>query len=133
MHGEGNEVTKEDAERLMIKFCLEMATIREKNAIPLNRIFNADQTGLFYQKLPNRTYCLITERQTVRGVKRMKDKERITVMLYTYAAGDKLPLSFVGTAKKPKCFRFCDNKPPADYTDQKNAWFDQVVTDWWFI
>lgn len=45
--------------------------------------------------------------------------------------GDKAPLSLVGTAKKPVCFRLCDNKPPIHYTNQDSAWFDKSITRWW--
>jgi hypothetical protein len=52
----------------------------------------------------------------------MKDKNRITVMVYTAADGSKVPLLIVGRSKMPVCFRICENnKPPLPYDDQENA------------
>ena len=43
-----------------------------------------------------------------------------------------MPLSIVGKPKNPVCFSLCENgKPPIPYTNQRNAWFDVDVTEWW--
>ena len=65
------------------------------------------------------------------GVKAMKDKNRITIMVCISATGQKVPLSVVGKAHRPQCWDLCDNKPPISYTSQSNAWFDRKVTKWW--
>ena len=58
------------------------------------------QTGLFYQKLPNRIYVDKSKKNDyAAGAKQMKDKTRITLMVGTVADGTKVPLSIVG---KPK-------------------------------
>jgi len=79
----------------------------------MKRIYNADQTGLFYQKLPNRIYVDKDLKKDCAGAKQM-------------------PLSLVGKAKNPRCFDHLDN-PPMAYKDQKNAWFDQKITIWWIF
>jgi hypothetical protein len=104
----------------------------EKYNVPFERLYNADQTGLFFNKMPNRIY-LDKDNADFRGVKQMKSKDRVTLMVCTSAAGEKAPLLMVGTAKLPLCFKFlCPNgKPPMPYTDQVNAWFTKEVTIYW--
>ena len=102
----------------------------EKYNISLNRIYNADQTGLFFNKLPNRIY-VDKAAKDYRGVKQMKSKDRVTLMVATSATGEKIPLFMVGKAKSPECFRLCDGKPPLPYYHQANAWFDKDVTVHW--
>jgi DDE superfamily endonuclease/Tc5 transposase DNA-binding domain len=104
----------------------------EKFNVPPERIYNADQTGLFYQKLPNRIYVDKSKKTGYAGAKQMKDKTRITLMVCTAADGSKVPLSIVGKPKKPQCFRLCENEtPPMAYMNQISAWFDKHVTLWW--
>jgi len=96
-------------------------------------VWNADQTGLYYRKLPDRIYVDKDRKNSVRGVKAMKDKSRITIMVCISAEGEKAPLSVVGKPVSPECFRLLNNrnKPPLAYTHQGNAWFDREVTVWW--
>lgn len=42
-------------------------------------------------------------RNDIKSVKQMKDKNRITVMVYA-SPGKKGPLAIVGTAAEPRCF-----------------------------
>ena len=96
-------------------------------------VYNADQTGLFFQKLPNSLYVHKDNKKKYTGTKKMKDKARITLMVCTAADGSKLPLALVGKPKKPRCFNLLSNpsSPPIAYTSQRNAWFDRKVTTWW--
>lgn len=48
-------------------------------------IFNAEQTVLFYAALPNRTF-VVGEHRSLRGVKKMASKARITLMLAASAS-----------------------------------------------
>jgi predicted DNA-binding protein YlxM (UPF0122 family) len=58
-----------------------------------NDIYNADETGLFYKALPNRS--LVTAKDTCKGGKR--SKERFTVLLCTNMTGtDKLKPFLIG-------------------------------------
>jgi hypothetical protein len=63
----------------------------------------------------------------------MKDKNRITLMVCISASGALLPVSVIGTAARPECFKLLDNsaKTPLSYHNQANAWFDKQVTNWW--
>lgn len=88
LHGEANDIDANTASSLMTQFrntlhalCAANGFIGEDGAYDYSRIYNADQTGLFYQKLPNRIYCRKEDRKSLSGVKQMKDKSRVTVML----------------------------------------------------
>jgi hypothetical protein len=96
LHGEANEIDEETAEDEMRKFRVDLKTLMEEHDIGPERVFNADQTGLFYLKLPNKMYCIVAERKTIKGVKQMRDKNRVTAMVCTSAAGAKVPLALVG-------------------------------------
>lgn len=130
LSGEAEEMDVAEAEALMKEFRERVKRVCEEFGIGAECIYNADQTGLYYRKLPNRIYVKKAERKTARGVKQMKDKDRVTIMVCTSATGKKLPLAMVGTAKTPHCFRLVDSVPMA-YTHQSKGWFDRTVTIWW--
>ena len=99
--------------------------------IGLNGIYNADQFGLLYKQYPNRVIIDKNERSTFRGVKAMKDKNRISIMACTNAIGEKVPLAVCGKHKKPLCFNN-ETVLPCPYTNQTNAWYSRDVMRWWF-
>lgn len=131
--GEAGDVDLVAAATSMQIFRSELDDICSSHDIPMERIFNANQTGLYHQKLPNNMYFRKNERSTIRGSKIMKDKNRITVMVCTSAAGDKVHLAVIGKAKRPTCWDLCGNKPPIAYNNQDNAWFDRTITVWWIL
>jgi DDE superfamily endonuclease/Tc5 transposase DNA-binding domain len=133
LHGEADDMLPEQRIKIVEDWKKDtFHPLIEKYNVPTNCIYNADQTGLFYQKLPNRIYVDKTQKKSYAGAKQMKDKTRITLMVCTAADGSKVPLSIVGKPAKPVCFRLCENdKPPLAYTSQANAWFDKDVTLWW--
>ncbi|GFX59500.1 tigger transposable element-derived protein 1 [Trichonephila clavipes] len=57
----------------------------EKEGYRPQQIFNCDRTGLFWKRMPNRTYIKIDEK-SVPGHKPMKD--RLTLLLEANASGD---------------------------------------------
>ena len=67
----------------------------------LRDIYNADEFGLFYEYLPNKTYQLKPE--TWSGGK--LNKIHITGLAVANAIGDKLPMFVIGKAGKPWCFK----------------------------
>eukprot|EP00731_Ephydatia_muelleri_P034635 Em0069g10a len=73
-----------------------------------NNVFNMDELGLFYRAIPQYSYLLESEgdkRQHGRGTKRMKAKDRLTVVLCAIATGTvKISPVVVGSARKPRCF-----------------------------
>jgi hypothetical protein len=132
LHGEANNMSEEARADIMKVWCVDFHRILEEKEIRPPCLYNGDQTGLYYQKLPNRIYVDAAKKDDYSGVKQMKDKTRITIMVCTASDGTKVPLSVVGKPKKPVCFRLSDDgKPPLTYTNQRNAWFDRNITMWW--
>jgi DDE superfamily endonuclease len=101
-----------------------------------DHIFNMDEAHLFYKALPTRTYEFIADsemdkRQVGRGVKSLRARDRLTLVLCCNATGSqKIDPLLIGTAKKPLCFR--DGQPPVPYIHQTNAWMDRnIYLHWW--
>ncbi|GBL81922.1 Tigger transposable element-derived protein 6 [Araneus ventricosus] len=93
-----------------------------KDCIPRD-IFNADETGLFFNLLPDKTL-------TVKGENCQEGKfpkMRLTVLLCTNADGsEKLTPLVIGRAKKPRCFKNVKSLS-TDYTWNKKARMTQSV------
>ena len=97
----------------------------------LNQIFNCDETGLCYRLLPKKTLASACETKADGG---KKAKDRIMVNACANIAGEiKMPLLFIGKAKKPRCFRGINvDGLPVVYRNQKNAWVDSNIFYEWF-
>ncbi|GFV70037.1 tigger transposable element-derived protein 1 [Trichonephila clavipes] len=63
----------------------ELAKIIEDGGYSADQVFNADETGLYWKKLPNRTY-IAKDEKTASGHKASKD--RVTLLLCSNASGD---------------------------------------------
>ncbi|EGD80193.1 hypothetical protein PTSG_13111 [Salpingoeca rosetta] len=125
LHGEAGSVDEETAATAMAEFKQAVSATSITNP---QFVFNADETGLFYQTLPSRLYVSRSER-SVRGVKQMAAKARLTIMTATSAAGEKVPLFSVGKSRRPMCLR--DDFPPVRYTSQASAWFDTDMANYY--
>ena len=133
LHGEANDMTDDECAVLMVPWRKELQDLCEELGVGPECLHNADQSGLFYQKLPN-SLCVDKDREKeFAGTKVMKEKTRITIMVCTAANGDKLPLAIIGKPKMPHCLKLPVDKtnPPMPYAHQSNAWFDKHVTVWW--
>ena len=108
------------------------------NAIPeilqdydLNDIFNADETGLFYKLIPNRTY----EKSNIKPAALTKVKDRVSVLLCSNATGLEKKIPWViGKHLKPRCFKSV-NSLPVIYRANSNAWmarliFEEFIVGW---
>ena len=100
----------------------------------MNDIYNADETALYYQCLPQGTYILKTE-NNARGSK--GSKKRVTVLLCTNANGtDKFNPMLIGNAENPRCFKNIQkDNLPVIYRSNKNAWmtaklFEEFLELW---
>ena len=80
----------------------------------LKDIFNAEEFGLFYQCLPNKTYHF--KGQKCSGGK--INKVRLTGMAAGNAIGEKLPMFVIGKPKTPCCFKRI-KKLPCKYKWQR--------------
>ena len=85
----------------------------------LEDIFNADEFGLFYQALPNKTLHLKCDK-CVGG---KHSKIRLTVMAVANSMGDKSLLFVIGKSARSRCFIGVKNIP-CRYWSQKKSWMD---------
>ncbi|UYV66540.1 TIGD6 [Cordylochernes scorpioides] len=93
-------------------------------------IYNADETGLFFQLIPDRT--LAHKDENCRGVKRMK--QRITVLLCCNSTGtDKRRLLIIGKSAKPRCFRNFSPHFYCTYTSNSKAWMTSSIFQEWLL
>ena len=92
----------------------------------LEDIFNADEFGLFYQCLPNKTINLKSEKCS--GGK--NSKIRITGLAAANSVGDKLPMFIIGKSKAPRCFKNVISLP-CRYRSQKKSWMDSTLFEEW--
>ncbi|CAI6370038.1 unnamed protein product [Macrosiphum euphorbiae] len=91
-------------------------------------IFNADETGLFYRALPDKTFSYKGE--SCSGGKIAK--ERLTVLLCVSMSGEKLKPLVIGKSVKPRCFKGIDvSKLAVEWKANSKAWMTtHIMTDW---
>ena len=93
-------------------------------------VFNLDETGLFWQLLPNKTMAFRGERCT--GGK--KSKQRITLLVGANTSGsEKFPLLVIGNSKRPRSFK--KKEIPVTYKANSKAWmtaeiFEEMLRAW---
>ena len=90
-------------------------------------IYNADETGLFYRLMPDRT--LEFKKVDCHGGK--QSKERITALVCANMSGtDKVPLFVLGKAANPRCFKNVKSLP-TQYDSNAKAWMTgEIFTKW---
>ncbi|GFX74871.1 tigger transposable element-derived protein 1 [Trichonephila clavipes] len=69
------------------KYPEKLAKIIKDGEYCAHQVFNADETGLFWKKMPTRTYIAKSEK-TASGFKAAKD--RVTLLLCSNASGDRM-------------------------------------------
>ncbi|XP_064090794.1 tigger transposable element-derived protein 1-like [Macrobrachium nipponense] len=127
-HGEAASADVKGAERYIVEFA---ELIEEEGYIP-QQVFNCDETGLFWKKMPRRTY--ITEEETkMPGHKPMKD--RLTLALCANASGDcKVKSLLVYHSENPRAFKshkILKEKLHVMWCANARAWVTrQFFTDW---
>lgn len=92
-------------------------------------IYNADETGIFYQLLPDRTFTF--ERDTCKGGK--KSNLRLTALLCCNASGTdkRKPLVFARSVR-PTCFKSVKSSS-CIYPGNKRAWMTQFIFVNWLL
>lgn len=90
-------------------------------------IYNMDETGLFWKMMPSRG--LLT--RSLPGLK--KDKARISIVFCTNSTGtDRLPLWFIGSAKKPRSLRYISvSTMGGQWRANKKAWMTTAIMEEW--
>jgi hypothetical protein len=119
--GEAGSVSKETTDKWKQSELQEIL----KQFEPKN-IYNADETGLFYKCVPNRT--LAEKGDACSGYK--IPKERISILFAANMDGDKLPLLAIGKFEKPRCFKNVKTLP-TEYKFNKKAWMTGSIFEQW--
>ena len=119
--GESNSVTPE-----MIASWLETTLPTLLSNYKLEDIYNADEFGLFYQCLPNKTYHLKSGKCS--GGKH--SKVRLTGLAAANAVGEKLPMFVISKSKTPRCFKNVTSLP-CRYRPQQKSWMDSTLFEEW--
>lgn len=92
-------------------------------------IYNADETGLFFKCLPDKTLSFKGDK--CHGGK--NSKHRLTVMLGTNCTGThKLRPLVIGKSKNPRCFKNV-NELPTDYMANAKAWMNCNTFSSWLL
>ncbi|GBM84642.1 Tigger transposable element-derived protein 1 [Araneus ventricosus] len=98
-HGEAASSDVKAAEDYLKTF----SELIEANGYIPQQVFNCDETGLFWKKMPNRTY-ITAEEKIMPGHKPMKD--RLTLALCANASGDcKIKPLLVYHSENPRAFK----------------------------
>lgn len=99
-------------------FKIKLAQIKDEMGLTDDQIYNADETGLFYNILCDRTYVSLTA-NTAPGMK--IDKSRVTMMGCVNASGShKLKPLIIGKFEQPRCLRNYTNSN-IDYRHSKRS------------
>ena len=93
---------------------------------PIENVFNADEFGLFYQCLPNKTFHFKKEKCS--GGKH--SKVRLTGMAAGNAKGERLPMFAAGKSKNPRCFKGVKSIP-CRYCAQAKSWMSSELFEEW--
>lgn len=125
--GESASADKEAASR----YPRELSEIIQKGGYKDEQIFNVDETGLFWKKLPSRTFISVNENSSP-GYKISKD--RLTLLLGGNAAGDfKIKPMLVYRAENPRALKnLAKNKLPVLWRSNKKAWVTKALFEDWF-
>ena len=98
-HGEASSADQKAADEFVQKF--EQLVIDE--GYVAQQVFNCDETGLFWKKMPRRTFITVEEKK-MPGHKPMKD--RLTLALCANASGDcKIKPLLVYHSENPRAFK----------------------------
>ncbi|GFX97449.1 tigger transposable element-derived protein 1 [Trichonephila clavipes] len=109
----------------------ELAKIIEDGDYSADQVFNADETGLYWKKLPNRTY-IAKDEKTASGHKASKD--RFTLLLCSNASGDRMlkPL-LINKSLRPRALKGKDLKQlPVHWMANPKAWMTTAIFTEWF-
>jgi len=111
-------------------FTTEIKKITEDD-FPPDLVFNMDETGLYWKKLPSRSY-ISGEEKLVHGFKASKDQ--ITLLLGGNASGTlKLKPLLVYHSKTPRVMKGIQkSRLPVIWTSNRKAWYTQQIFSEWY-
>jgi hypothetical protein len=98
----------------------------------LEQIFNVDETGLFYHKMPSRTYISKEEKTKPRH---KASKKRVTLLLGGNASGTyKVKPLLVHTSANPRALKGITKVTlPVHLRSNKKAWITNLIFEDWFV
>ncbi|GFT92819.1 tigger transposable element-derived protein 1 [Trichonephila clavipes] len=108
-----------------------LAKIIEDGDYSADQVFNADETGLYWKRLPNRTY-IAKDEKTASGHKESKD--RVTSLLCSNASGDRMlkPL-LINKSLRPRALKGKDLKQlPVHWMANPKTWMTTAFFTEWF-
>ncbi|GFX39186.1 tigger transposable element-derived protein 1 [Trichonephila clavipes] len=102
----------------------ELAKIIEHGDYSADQVFNADETGLYWKKLPNRTYIAKDEKT---ASEHKASKDRVTLLLCSNASGDRMlkPL-LINKSLRPRALKENESKTVKDVWKQFSI-FDCLI------
>ncbi|XP_060768610.1 tigger transposable element-derived protein 1-like [Neoarius graeffei] len=127
LHGEKASTDTEEAAKYPEKW---RKIIRDGGYRP-EQVFNMDETGLYWKKMPSRTY-IMKEEARAPGFKAQKD--RITLLMCGNAAGHMLKPGLIYKSANPRALKNKNkNALPVYWMHNKKAWVTKVLTSNWFM
>ena len=119
------------AEDTVEPFLEKLKKVIEEKQLTPEQIYNADETGLMWKCLPNKTIASAREKSAP-GFKASKD--RLTVLGCANATGShKLKPVLIGKYAKPRCFKNVNVAAlPVSYKSQGKAWMNSAIFSDWF-
>uniref|UniRef100_A0A8C0QS57 HTH CENPB-type domain-containing protein n=1 Tax=Chelonoidis abingdonii TaxID=106734 RepID=A0A8C0QS57_CHEAB len=96
------------------------------------QIYKADETGLCYHMLPDRTFASRTEEQKAKGFKVIKERVRILFCMNKNSSHKLKPLC-IGKSKSSRAFHHKNmDSLSFIYHHSKNAWMTLAIFEEWF-
>lgn len=122
--GEAADVNQEDVNQFMEKLPSMLLGYQPED------IYNADESGLFFRALPDKTLALKSKKCT--GGK--LSKERLTILFCVSMAGYKEELLVIGKANRPRAFKNLGvSDLPAVWKSNKKAWMTRDIMSEWLL
>jgi len=113
------------------KFVESLDEIITQEGYQAEQIFNVDETGLFWKRMPTRTY-IHKEAKSMPGLKAFKD--RLTLLLGGNIAGFKLKPFLIYHSENPRAFKNVNKHTlPVYFRSNAKAWMTQALFEDWFL
>ncbi|GFV88296.1 tigger transposable element-derived protein 1 [Trichonephila clavipes] len=125
----GESATADEGEAKI--FPEELAKIIVDGDYSADQVFNADETGLYWKKLPNSTYIAKNEKTASRH---KASKDGVTLLLCSNASGDQMlkPL-LINKSRRPRALKGKDLKQlPVHWMANPKAWMTTAIFTEWF-
>lgn len=111
------------------QFCQDLANYINKTKTSLDKIYNADKTGLCWKMVPSKLPIINDKSQPF---EKILYKDRVALMMCTNATGShKLPILVIGKNNQSHCFNNVQFLP-VFYEEQQNATMDSELMLKWY-